>query len=191
MRPIQNWENVKAFREQENLPAGGYVCEIKSAKEVQNRSGSGSHLEIMLEVCEGEYAGFFERDYRGQMREDKFWRGVIRQNIPDEASDKYEMQCSFFKAFTAAVEDSNAGYHWDWDEVKLKGRKVGVIFGEREALSQRGNVYMRTEAQKVVSAELIRKGDYKVPEPKLLVSQSDNFNAGGLSELGSAEDLPF
>ena len=30
----------------------------------------------------------------------------------------------FFKAFITAVEKTNAGYQWDWDEKKLIGKNV-------------------------------------------------------------------
>lgn len=189
MRPIQNWENVQAAGNREQLPPGGYVCEIKQAVEVKNRNNSGTHLELAVEIIEGEYKGFFERDWRAQTREDKFWAGVVRQNVPDEASNKYEQQCMFFKRFTNTVEDSNPGYHWDWNEVGLKGKKIGVVFGEQERMSQTGRQYTATVAQEIVTVEDIRQGNYKVPEKRLLAggNTAQSASVGGFA----AEDLPF
>ena len=133
MKPINNWSEIKEAGGQiENLPAGAYICDIKQCREVGNKNGNGTHLEIMFDVCRGDYRGWFERDWNLQNREDKYWRGIIRQNIPDETSPKYDVQCGFFKRFTNNIEASNPGYHWDWNEAGLKGKQIGVVFGEVE-----------------------------------------------------------
>lgn len=193
MKPINNWDNIKAAGNYESLPAGGYICRIKAVKEVPNKRSAGTHLEIMFEVDEGEYKGFFERDYRNQNREDKFWGGIISQNIPDETSPKYEQQAGFFKRFIANVEESNPGYHWNWDEKTLVGRVIGVIFGEREKQSQRGTLYTATYADSIVSVEAIRSGNFKVPELKKLTPAASSFGGFGSFQPAPApsDDLPF
>lgn len=184
MKAIKNWENVQeAGGEIQNLPAGGYVCEIKKATEVANKHSNGTHLEILFDVCEGDWRGFFEGDYRGQNREDKFWHGIINQNVPDESSQKYEMQAGFFKRFINVIEASNPGYHWDWNEAGLKGKKVGIIFGAVERESKKGTRYMTTQASGFASVEDIHAEKYKVPEPKML--DKPNF-ANGSAVAGAA-----
>lgn len=196
MKPINNWENIKEFGgDFENLPGGGYICEIKKAAEKKNKNNNGSHLELWVEIIEGEWRGFFERDWRNQNREDKIWHGQINQNIPFEDSPKYEMQCAFFKRFINAIEDSNPGYHWAWDESTLAGRKCGVIFGEQKKLSQRGTIYTVTNADSVVSVASIRDGKFTVPAPKRL----ENKPTGAATQafdysavVGTVDgDLPF
>ena len=133
MKPINNYDSIKeAGGEIENLPAGGYVCRIEKCVEKPNKNNGGSHLEIMFDIGEGDYRGWFADDWKNQTREDKYWHGIIRQNIPDETSTKYDMQCGFFKRFTNNIEASNPGYHWDWNETALKGKLIGVVFGEGE-----------------------------------------------------------
>lgn len=190
MKPINNWDNVQAAGNIETLPAGAYVCEIMQAKETKNKNSGGTHLEISFDVCEGDYKGFFQQDWKGQDREDKFWRGIIRQNIPNEQSAKYNQQCRFFKRFTNALEDSNPGYHWDWNEGALKGKKIGVVFGERERESQKGTVYTVTDATEMISVEDVRNGKFKVPDKKYL--QKAPVSAG-FTPLDDEDegDLPF
>lgn len=189
MKPINNWENVKAAGSIETLPAGAYVCDIKQAVEKQNKV-AGTHLEISFEVCEGAYKDFFGNDYRNQTREDKFWRGVIRQNVPNESSPKYEMQSRFFKAFIECVESSNPGYHWDWNEAGLKGKKIGVVFGEREKQSQTGNIYVVTDAVEVIDVADARNGKFKMPEKKVVQPTANAF--GGFAAMPSnSDELPF
>ena len=191
MNPIKNWNEVQAAGTIDNLPAGGYICEIKQCREVANKNSPGTHLEVSFEVCEGDFRGFFERDYRAQDREDKFWRGIINQNIPDEASQKYAQQCKFFKRFTNTVEESNPGYHWDWNEAGLKGKKIGVLFGEKEKKSQKGTVYIITEAREVVSIETIRNGSFKIPEKKTLPAEPAYGGYGGFTPVADDGELPF
>lgn len=193
MKPINNFDKVQpAGGSYDTLPAGAYVCKIQKCTEEKNRSGSGSHLAILFDIAEGDYREFFMADWKGQNREDKFWRGIIRQNIPDEKSDKYDMQCRFFKTFVNAVEDSNDGYDWDWDEKKLKGKLIGVVFREVEKQSARGTVYVVTNADSVCSVEAARNGTAKIPERKTLsVPGSPGFApASGPADV-SASDLPF
>ena len=189
MKPINNWENVKATGSFETLPAGGYVCQIKSVNEVKNKK-DGTRLEIMLDIAEGDYRGFFERDYRSQTREDKFWRGIANQNVPNEGSPKYEQQAGFFKRFINDIEESNPGYHWNWDEKTLVGRMIGVVFGEREKQSQKGTVYTTSIADSITTVDAIRKGAYKVPELRRLPN-APATSFGGFSPVADDGDLPF
>ena len=196
MKPINNFDKVKeAGGPIETLPAGGYVCEIKKAEEKPNKNSSGTHLEILFDICEGDYRGFYEADWKAQTREDKFWRGIINQNVPNETSPKYEMQCGFFKRFTNAVEGSNPGYHWDWNEAGLKGKRIGVVFGEVEKQSAKGTRYFTTRADSICSTDEIHEAKYRMPEPKRLdVASFGNGSrtAGGpVSVSVDDDDLPF
>lgn len=190
MKPIANWDKVQAAGDYETLPAGGYVCDIKQVKEVGNRSGVGTHLEISVDICEGDFSGFFARDYKSQSREDKFWHGIVNQNVPCEDSEKYAQHCKFFKQFINTVEDSNPGYHWDWNESGLVGKKIGVLFREKEKESKIGNVYTVTESTDVIAVEKIRNGEFKTPDKKALEKRSEPF---GMVDIPTddTDDFPF
>ena len=73
-----------------------------------------------------------------------------------------------FKGFTTAIENSNSGYTWDFDEKKLKGKIVGLVLGEEEFLNSSGNVRTRTYVSAVRSVDVIRGGKFEVPEIKRL-----------------------
>jgi hypothetical protein len=188
MNPINNWNNIEATgnKEYKPLPAGGYVAYITKVEDVPEKQ----YLRFEFDIVEGEYKGWFADDWKNQTREDKFWHGIIRQNIPDETSPKYDMQCGFFKRFTNAVEASNSGYHWDWNEVGLKGKLIGIVFGEVEKESKRGTRYMTTQPSEIVTVEAIEKDNYKVPAPKMLAPQYSAPAPQQLEEINS-DDLPF
>lgn len=192
MKAISNWNEVKeAGGEIENLPAGGYVCRIEKCTEKPNKNKGGSHLEILFDVVEGDYRGWFSEDWKNQSREDKFWHGIIRQNIPNEDSPKYTTQCGFFKRFTNNVEASNPGYHWDWNETGLKGKMIGVVFGSVERESSRGTRYMTTQADSIVSVDAIRNEKYKIPASRMLAPSPVAMVAGAPVDVEVGDELPF
>ncbi|MEG1075000.1 MAG: hypothetical protein RSF84_07655, partial [Ruthenibacterium sp.] len=128
----KNWQEVKASAERVALPVGAYLCKILGAKVADYTDKTGnqySKLEMAFDITEGEYAGHFQRDFDAQTQEDKKWKGVLRQYIAkDDGTQQDEWTKSNFKAMVDAVEESNVGYHFDWDEKSLKGKAVGCLF---------------------------------------------------------------
>lgn len=192
MKAISNWENIKeANGEIMNLPAGGYVCKIEKCEEKPNKFKGGTHLEILFDIAEGDYKGWYADDWKRQDREDKYWHGIIRQNVPNEDSPKYDVQCGFFKRFVNAVEAGNSGYHWDWNETGLKGKLIGVIFREVERESAKGTRYMATQADSITSVDAIRTGKFKVPAPKIKETPATSDAPTFTADDDLDGDLPF
>ena len=81
---IRQYNGAKAQRRaaREILPAGGYVAKILDAK-VQNYD-FGDKLVLSFDIAEGQYNGFFKRDYTQNPNEDKKWRGTFRLSIPKD-----------------------------------------------------------------------------------------------------------
>ena len=165
----KNWENVQAAKERAVLPAGGYVVKIIAAKVASYPSSDGScfeKLEIALDIAEGEYKDFYDSEYKSQTQEERKWKGVLRQYLPtDDGSDRDEWTKSSLKALTDAVEDSNSGYHWDWDETKLKGKTVGCLF-RLEEWAVDGKKGWKAQPFKFIPVEDVRKGKFKAPKFK-------------------------
>ena len=76
MKKYSDFKAERSSSGRETLPAGGYVCKILSAKVESN--DWGDTLVIAHDVCEGDYAGIFQRDFSNNDREDKRWRGTYR-----------------------------------------------------------------------------------------------------------------
>ena len=130
--------------------------------------------------------------FDNQNTEDKRWKGVLRQYIPtDDGSEKDARTKSYFKAMIEAIEDSNNGYHWDWDEKKLKGKIVGCLF-RLEEWEWDGKSGWRTAALKFIEAQKIRDGKFKVPNDKPLNNQPAFIQLNPLDvNVDDDEDLPF
>ena len=193
MKKFSNWENVKPAAERQQLPKGGYIVKILDAKVRTYTSDKGSFekLEISVDIADGEFKDFYATDYRSQTQEDKRWRGVLRQYLPtDDGSEKDEWTKSIFKAMTDAIEDSNPGYHWDWNETGLKGKVVGALFRSEEWEYQ-GKTGFATRCFKFIPADMIKSGKFKVPADKLLAKAISGPSGQNFEEISSGDDLPF
>ena len=98
------------------IELGGHKLIIKGAEEGKSQSGKDM-LVLSFDITEGEHAGFFKADYNANTNEDKKWRGTFRISIPkDDGSEKDGWTKRTFNNMIACVEESNPGYHWDWNE---------------------------------------------------------------------------
>jgi hypothetical protein len=171
----------------ETLPAGGYVCQIVSAKVESN--DWGDVLIIAHDVCEGDYSGIFKRDYDNNTNENKKWRGTFRVRLPkDDGSEKDEWNKRSLGNTIWAIEDSNPGFTFDWDEKKLKGKKIGLLYRNKE-WEYNGNTGWTTEAIAAESIDNIRDGKYKTPKDKPLANKPTTAFANAIEE--SDGELPF
>lgn len=196
IRRFGNYEQTKAYGDYQQLPKGGYVMQIKDAKIIPNKNGNGEHLEVSADIFEGDYKDYFMNDWRNQQSEDKKWRGRFWVNIPaDDGSEQDSWTKRKFKTFTEALEDSNEGYHFDWDEQKFKGKLVGGLFNEREWEAQDGQIRRSINWGGVCSVEKIRSGSYTLPKDRLIDRgyQTPATNSDGFMSLpeGFEDEPPF
>lgn len=189
MKQFAGFEAKKMGGGREPLPVGGYVCEIKSAKE--ETYSWGSVLVLAIEVVEGEYAGFWKKDFDNNDRDDKKWRGTYRLNLPsDDGSVQDAWNKRSFGNFIWAVEESNPGYRWAWDEKTLKGKKLGVLYRNYE-WAKDDRTGWSTEAAGAVSVEDCRAGKYRLPKDKPLKNKPIPAAAEIAEAAADEDDLPF
>ena len=173
----------------ETLPAGGYVCNILSARV---ESGDwGDTLVIAHDVCEGEYKDIFKRDYENNPREDKKWRGTFRLRLPkDDGTEQDGWKKRSLSNFLWAIEQSNPGFAFNWDEKSLKGKKIGLIYRNKEwAYNDRTG--WTTEAAGTESIDNIREGKFRQLKDKPLANKPVSVETT-FEELTDTEDqLPF
>ena len=197
MRPFNNYDTTQTISARAQLPVGAYICQIFKAEEKVYTSPKGEwhKLEISFDISEGEHKDFYANDYKAQTGDDKKWKGVMRMNIPtDDGSEADGWAKRSFKTNILAIEDSNSGYHWDWNEAQLKGKTIGIVFRSEE-WEYNGKRGWRTAPFKMVPAADVKSGNIKIPDPKPLNGKaaSQASTAADLSdfvEVASA-DLPF
>lgn len=201
IKKFKDYDQTKAYGDYEKLPKGGYVMRILDAVNGrwENRKWvddlDGDVIKVSCDIDSGEYHGFFKRDYLNQQSEDKKWRCVYYLNIPqDDGSEKDAWTKRRFKTFTEALEDSNSGYHFDWDEKKFVDKVIGGLFNEREFEGRDGNIARATNFAQVCPVEKIKDGTYKLPADKLLdrTSPATSTSTGFLQIPDNIdEELPF
>lgn len=195
MKPFKDYDKIKSYGDFEQLPKGGYLLKILGITEKSNRNG-GKYFEICADIDDGEYFGFFRRDYNNQNGEDKKWRGRMFLNIPnDDGSEQDTYRKRAFKTFTEALEDSNPGYTWDWDETRWKGKLIGGLFNAKE-WEFNGKTGWSTRWKSVCSVEKIKTGTYKLPADEPLKSNIGTAPTTASNDFmqlpeGSEEELPF
>lgn len=171
----------------EILPIGGYVAKVRQA--VVEETDYGEKLVIYFEIAEGPHTGFFQKDFTAQTMEDKKWRGVYRAYLPkDDGTEKDGWSKRTLSGIIWSFEQSNPGYHWNWEESTLKGLTVGVLFRNKE-WEMNGNTGWTTECCALIDADSVRQGKFKMPKDKPLAQKAARQN--GFQEAEDDGDLPW
>ena len=152
----------------------------------------GEVLVISFDIAEGEYKDFFATQYRENTNEDKKWKGNFRLTVPQEGNQWYDSQKKTFGNCLACIEESNSGYHWDWDESALEGKMVGVLFRNFEWEMDDGRSGWSTECCTFTTVDDVRNNKFKMPKDKPLKNKPvATTNTADFTEFDDSDDLPF
>lgn len=192
MKQFKGYERKEQY-EYEALPKNAYIISLLRVKEEANKDNTGTYLKIAFDIAEGEFAGFYKKAFENDSREDKKWNNdaVLYINVPKDNSEQWMIDN--FNKFMTAVEDSNEGYHWNWDENTLKDKLVGAKFCIEQS-EYDGRIYDHTKAKWFIAAQKIRDGKFgKLPNDKL-ISTKANSGAGDFVNIPdniTDEEIPF
>lgn len=178
MKPINNWNDVKStdtdFRRPE---AGGYICKIISATDVPDKE----YIRLEYDISDGEFKGYW------QETAEKFgwWGGDFYRSYKESAH-------GMFKGFINAVEESNDGFKWQWDEKTLEGKQIGVVLGEEEYIKNDGSIGTRLKVRSTKSVQDIKDKRFRIP--KLKKVEGEGSGTAAAIPTGSVirdDDMPF
>ena len=201
MRKYDNYDQTEAFTgEYETLEPGAYVCKILNV--VSEEKPYGDLLRISIDIDSGDHRDYYRRRYDKAVKAkpDAKWPGMYYQTIKQD-------DLSYFKGFITAIEESNPGYKWDWNEKSLVGKRFGGIFGQEEFRANDGSIKLSTKLRFARSLESIQKPcqipeikrlakapDQYFPEPSFGSAPAPTFD-DGMSEfdigVGGGDTLPF
>lgn len=175
MERINNWNDVEAkgmddFR---GLPIGAYECVIKDARINHNEQSGKDTFKVSVDIASGEYKDYFQKMYEADTRIDRKWNNNAVRYLAFSGDN-----VAYFKGFITTVENSNVGYTWDWDETKLKGKKVCGVFQYEEYEKQDGTKGVKVRLSKFRSLEKMK--DIEVSDSVKLLNGSymtiDDYN---------------
>ena len=184
MKKPQGYDEAPAYTGSfPQLPPGGYICKIKKAAMTTTKSGK-EQMVLMIDVADGYHKGFFQQAFDRNTQSDKKWPngGQYRQLTEGNS-------LPFFKGMITAIEESNAGFTFDFDEKKLAGKMVGCVVGREQYKKDN----FATKIMQIRSVEAIKAG-VEPPEDKLLESQQTSSSAGfgfGTEVVFDDDDVPF
>ena len=153
MEPIKDFDKVEAkgMDDFKGLPIGAYECVIKDARLNHNEETGKNTLKISIDIASGEYKDYFLKAYETDTRIDRKWNNNAIRYIAYEGDN-----VAYFKGFLTVIENSNIGYKWDWDETKLKGKKVCGVFQYEEYEKQDGTKGIKVRLSKFRSLDKLK-----------------------------------
>lgn len=192
MEKLKGFETAKIITgESTQLPKGGYIVKIMDCNEEKTESGY-SYLNFAFDVIEGDFKGHFTKIYKDSADENKKWKGTYRVFIPSEGNQYYEDNLNRFKTMITNFEESNKGFHWDWDETKLKNKIIGVVYGEEEFRPEGKDILTITKAKYFTNTQRIKENKFKIPQLKKIAEDAQNTNLLAGFTVSDADDkLPW
>lgn len=134
MKALSGFVAEPSGKSQRQLPVGDYVARIKATK--IDGDEPDQQLVFRLDVEEGEYKNYFFNRFTNDSKNSRFepkYKGIYRLRIPNPDNTKAQYPDNDLRRFKDAIyriEQSNPGYHWEWDENSLKGLLIGIHMKE-------------------------------------------------------------
>lgn len=191
--------------EYQSITPGWYAATILKVAEGATPNGA-EYLEFSIDIIDGEFARYYEKDYKMQspgMNGEKKWRGIVRYFMTEKS-------LGMLKGGISAIEESNTGYKFDWNEATVKGKKVGVGIRREQYEASDGQLKFATRPFAFCDIKKVIEGSMEPPKDRLInYAQAPSRPAAKsgyptsasaataapsyppLTELGPEDELPF
>lgn len=185
---------TKEFGNFKSIPAGPYVCGIRTAVEGKTKE-LANKITLTIDIAKGEYKNYYRElsDKMGTPCYPEFHQGTELKSLP------------YFKGLIKAIEESNPGYKFNFDEKTLVRKFVGVMMQEVFYINKKGEKKSILKPSFFCSVATAESGTLTIPKPKDETGnssyQQSNSLAGFIddhdcnqnppSSAFAEEDLPF
>lgn len=197
MEIIKDFDKIEAkgmddFR---GLPIGAYECVIMDARVNHNEQSGKDTFKVSVDIASGEFKDYFRKMYENDTRIDRKWNNNAVKYLSYTGDN-----VAYFKGFIKTVENSNANYKWDWDETKLKGKKVCGVFQYEEYEKQDGTKGIKVRLSKFRSLDKMKDIEVQNSVKKLdntYVDYEEYMNSKKINDTFESaivydnNDLPF
>lgn len=185
MEPIKDFDKIEAkgMDDFKGLPIGAYECVIMDARVNHNEQSGKDTFKVSVDIASGEFKDYFRKMYENDTRIDRKWNNNAVKYLSYTGDN-----VAYFKGFLTVVENSNLGYKWDWDETKLKGKKVCGVFQYEEYEKQDGTKGVKVRLNKFRSLDKMK--DIEVQNSvKLLDGTYVDYEEYNKSSVDKVKDL--
>ena len=174
-------------------PAGAYEAVIKDVllREPDGDKQKRTVIELMIEIIAGEYANRYDELYRDQLERfggNVSYKGIFRLTPPSDDDEDWRKRA--FEGNLWCVEQSNPGYSWDWDEKKLKGKKIGISVRDYFYTSNDKDRHT-TEIARLETIDDVKSGKVKPMNPRDKRSQGNLVPESGGFTAVDDPDVPW
>ena len=190
------YDEINVNEEYEKISLGGHKGIIMKAEEYTSDFSGKKSLKVYVDTAsDDKQPEYFKKQYENDTRIDRKWSNSAIKYI---SLGEEENQVKMLKAFITAYENSN-GCQFDWskDWEQLKGKKIGLVFGQEEYTSQDGTTKLATKLNQFRSIDKVDNA--KIPKVKMLdgsyVEYEDYMESKEGNKTNEVEvpqaDLPF
>ena len=159
------YDEINVNEEYEKISLGGHKGIIMKAEEYTSDFSRKKSLKVYVDTAsDDKQPEYFKKQYENDTRIDrKYPNGAIKY-VP---LGEEENQIKMLKSFITAYKNSN-GCQFDWgkDWEQLKGKKIGLVFGQEEYTSQDGTTKLSTKLNQFRSIDKV--DNVKIPKIKML-----------------------
>ena len=195
-----NYDNVEVMEfDFTPIELGAHKGIIMKAEEYTSPQSGKTSLKVSVDTAKDDkQPEYFTEQYKNDNRIDKRWNNSAIKYI---SLGEEENQVKMLKSFITAYENSNnCQFDWNKDWEQLKGKKIGIVFGQEEFISQDGTTKLATKLREFRSIGKI--DNIKIPKVKLLdgtyvdyeeyIERQDNPLSDFKSEMEiNPDSLPF
>ena len=182
-----NWDSVEVMEfDYTPIELGGHKGIIMKAEEYTSPQSGKTSLRVSADTAKDDkQPEYFKEQYKNDNRIDKRWSNSAIKFIP---LGEEENQVKMLKAFITAYENSN-GCQFDWgkDWEQLKGKKIGIVFGQEEYISQDGTTKLATKLNQFRSIDKV--DNVKIPKVKMLDGTYKSYDDYMESQERKAENI--
>lgn len=183
----KTYDEISINEDFEKLELGGHKGIIIKVEEYTSDFSGKKSLKVYVDTAsDDKQPEYFKKQYENDTRIDrKYPNGAIKY-IP---LGEEENQIKMLKSFLTCVENSNTNYTYDWNKEvdQLKGKKIGLVFGQEEYTSQDGTTKLATKLNQFRSIDKV--DNVKIPKVKLLDGTYVDYEEYNKSSADKAKDL--
>ena len=180
------YDEININEEFEKLELGGHKGIIIKVEEYTSDFSGKKSLKVYVDTAsDDKQPKYFKKQYENDTRIDrKYPNGAIKY-VP---LGEEENQIKMLKSFLTCFENSNGcQFEWDKDWDQLKGKKIGLIFGQEEYTSQDGTTKLATKLNQFRSIDKV--DNVKIPKVKLLDGSFMEYEDYKNRSVNTAKDI--